>query len=501
MANYSFENISYNENLYYPRDTVNYLVKGTQASSTNLWTGNLPNGISTYSDGLTIDYFLPYAGNTSGATLNLGGIGAKPIYSGDSNTQITNEFPQYSVIRLTYIVSSALNSGNGCWKVSAYYSGSSATGTVTSVSGTTGLTGTVTTSGSLKANLKSETALTNSSTAATEVSGRVYPIVLDHDGYLAVNVPWTDSHQTIKQDGVTGATGNHYGVCSTGASTAAKTANITAGTPTLETGLRIIINFTNTNTADSPTLNINSLGAKNIFHNGTRITTGDDKALLSGVVELVYDGTQWQIVSNPSTYTRKTPVQGGTDLSLVYTGDMYNWNNSSSSFPIIATYDSVEDRWSINKTVSQITTAINAGNYVYIQDTSGVVIGSSEDIFAPLTIDGSSANDVIIFSAYDAVDNQSVNYVLDVETGSLTVSFESFSYDRASNTILGLVKPWYYHTSASTGPTTGYNSTAVAVNTITTSSGRYYAVESDVNGRMFVNVPLSTVKINDWTVE
>lgn len=55
----------------------------------------------------------------------------------------------------------------------------------------------------------------------------------------------------------------------------------------------------------------------------------------------------------------------------------------------------------------------------------------------------------------------------------------------------GVVRPWYTHTSASTGPTAGSDSTAVTVNAITTTAGKYYAVESDVNGRMFVNVPWS----------
>lgn len=375
MANYNFENISYNENLYYPRDTVNYLVKGTQTGSTNLWTGNLPPGITTYEDGLTIDYYLPHAGNTSGASLNLGSVGAKPVYLGNSTTQVTNEFPQHSVIRLTYLITSALNSGNGAWKVSAYYDYSSG-GTVTSVSGSTGLTGTVTTSGSIKANLRSETALTNSSAAATETSGRVYPIALDHDGYLAVNVPWTDSHQTIKQDGVTGATGNHYAVCPTAAFTAAKTASITSGTPTLEAGLRVIVNFENANTADSPTLNINNLGHKNIFHNGSRITTGENKALLAGAVEFVYDGTQWQFVGNY--------------LNVVN---------------------------------------LNPGTY---------------------------------------------------------------------NTIGG-VKPYKNYTVASTGPTPTSASTAITVNEITSVADKYYAVEMDSNGRMFVNVPGgTTTQIIEW---
>lgn len=61
----------------------------------------------------------------------------------------------------------------------------------------------------------------------------------------------------------------------------------------------------------------------------------------------------------------------------------------------------------------------------------------------------------------------------------------------ATNTAVGLVKPWYTHTAASSGPTTGTNATAITVNTITTTSGKYYAVEADSNGRLFVNVPWS----------
>lgn len=68
------------------------------------------------------------------------------------------------------------------------------TGTVTSVATGAGLTGgTITGSGTIKADLKSETKLTNAAAAAIETAGRVYPVALDKDGDLAVNVPWTDS--------------------------------------------------------------------------------------------------------------------------------------------------------------------------------------------------------------------------------------------------------------------------------------------------------------------
>ena len=47
-----------------------------------------------------------------------------------------------------------------------------------------------------KAKLRSETALTVDSAAATTTSGRVYPVAVDKSGYLSVNVPWTDTKNT-----------------------------------------------------------------------------------------------------------------------------------------------------------------------------------------------------------------------------------------------------------------------------------------------------------------
>lgn len=84
------------------------------------------------------------------------------------------------------------------------------TGTVTSVATGVGLTGgTITDSGTIKAKLRSETALTRDSAAATETADRVYPVAQDKSGYLAVNVPWTDTNtQTIT--GVKGSAETTY---------------------------------------------------------------------------------------------------------------------------------------------------------------------------------------------------------------------------------------------------------------------------------------------------
>lgn len=86
-------------------------------------------------------------------------------------------------------------------------------GTITGVTGGNGLTGSGT-SGSVTLNvgagtgitvetntvsakLRSSTALTVNSAAATTTSGRVYPVVPDKSGYLAVNVPWTNAVTSV----------------------------------------------------------------------------------------------------------------------------------------------------------------------------------------------------------------------------------------------------------------------------------------------------------------
>ena len=149
------------------------------------------------------------------------------------------------------------------------------------------------------------------------------------------------SHQTIKQDGITGATVNRFGTCSTDAGSASKTVSITTGTFALEAGARVSVKFTNANTASTPTLNVNSKGAKNIFHKGAQITTGNNKALLAGICDFIYDGTQWHLVGNyidtDTTYTSKAAASGGTEVSLVTTGEKATWNAKTSNTGTVKT--------------------------------------------------------------------------------------------------------------------------------------------------------------------
>lgn len=102
----------------------------------------------------------------------------------------------------------------------AWNAKTSNSGTVTKVSTGVGLTGgDITSSGTVKAKLKSETASTLDSAAMGSTASRQYAVGVDKSGYLSVNIPWTDTTVT--------SVANHY--TATGASAGTKSASGATG--------------------------------------------------------------------------------------------------------------------------------------------------------------------------------------------------------------------------------------------------------------------------------
>ena len=87
-----------------------------------------------------------------------------------------------------------------------------------------------------------------------------------------------------------------YSVCSTAAATANKT--VTASNFKLVTGAHIFVRFSYTNTASSPTLNVNGTGAKSIKYNNNTITAG--YLISNKIFEFVYTGSAWEVVGDLS---------------------------------------------------------------------------------------------------------------------------------------------------------------------------------------------------------
>lgn len=112
-----------------------------------------------------------------------------------------------------------------------------------------------------------------------------------------------------------------YGTCSTAAATAAKVVTC-AAFDKLETGVTIHVKFDNSNTASTPTLNVNSTGAKNIYKYGTTKPGATTKTSWNAgsVVSFTYDGSAWQMndhIDDTDAHVNQT-VAGVSVLSGTY---------------------------------------------------------------------------------------------------------------------------------------------------------------------------------------
>jgi len=101
-----------------------------------------------------------------------------------------------------------------------------------------------------------------------------------------------------------------YGTCATEAATAAKVVAVAGNTNwVLKNGSLITVLFSATNTAESPTLNVNGTGAKNIYYGSSQITTSNlgYAGTASRPMSFMYDGTQYRFVGwgydSNTTYT------------------------------------------------------------------------------------------------------------------------------------------------------------------------------------------------------
>lgn len=297
MANYEFDKINYENDYYYPRDTRCFLVKGTQNSVTNMWTGVLPNGMSNYptsiEEAFSIDYYLPYDSNNKGVTLNLSNKGAKKVYLNNSNEQVTNQFLAGSVVRMTYIPT--LDNMAGAWKMSTYYVDPMKeyyAGTALSLQNYTfNHNDYMDSDGTIGTRQSTSGGIIDIPYVSYNKQGHVV------GGGIRTHTVTYPSVQH-KQDGVDGNIVTHYAECSTPRNIADKVATILYGRPYLEEGLRVAIKFTEANTASNPSLNLNGLGAKPIYLNGSKIIDFPNILALHNVVELIYDGSIWHIVGD-----------------------------------------------------------------------------------------------------------------------------------------------------------------------------------------------------------
>ena len=255
-----------------------------------------------------------------------------------------------------------------------------------------------------------------------------------------------------------------YATSSTGASTQAKVATLTPNSNfSLETGVRVAVKFSAENTASSPTLNVNSSGAKTIQFRGAALTSSLYRWAANSVVEFMYDGTYWQMLGAPnntnSTYTvnnAKITLSAGTGLSG---GGDFTTNQSSAETITFSLGDS----------------GVTAGTY----GPSANVTGSNNATMSvpEITVDRYGRVTSIVNRTYTAKDT-------DTNTNT--------AHSHTAGT--GLTISGSGGTSGTTTYSANLNSTT-SLGTIGTTS-KLYAVGVDSAGKLCVNVPWTDTNTN-----
>lgn len=275
-------------------------------------------------------------------------------------------------------------------------------------------------------------------------------------------------------DANTNATHSGIGKCTTAASTAAKV--VTFPNFALATNQTILIRVDTTNTATSGvTLNVNSTGAKSVKIGGAAWSTSNQ--LNKGDYLATYDGTYWnltRIYLTDTTYSSKTAASGGADVSLVTTGEKYTWNNKQAAISDLATIRS------------------NASTGATHASSAHAPVDAEKNVQSDWSVTDTSSDAFIKNKPTIPTVN---NATLTLNVGGQTVSGNNaFTANDATNTTYNV--PSATASAYGVVKVSSVNSSAVTVNSESTTAGRYYPVELNSDGKAIVNVPWTDTDTN-----
>ena len=234
------------------------------------------------------------------------------------------------------------------------------------------------------------------------------------------------------------STGNariFYGTSNTAAGTAAKVVTCSIY-DAYTAGDILVVKFDNANTAGSPTLNVNSKGAKNIrkIYNGA-VNTLNANSEITGTCMFVYDGTQWLLTNTDynNTYTIPTSftiTANATDGLWDLTGT----NGTNAVTYALAPYSSkgTTATFYTAATNPTLTTRLNYDGYLYATKlysggTEVSVSGHTHSYLSSISwsgdtnlklkqsVNGAAATDVLQFAAGS-------NITLTGASGKLTIA-------------------------------------------------------------------------------
>lgn len=198
-----------------------------------------------------------------------------------------------------------------------------------------------------------------------------------------------------------------YAVCSTAANTNPKAVTIDS-IGSLEVGTTIIVKFTNSNSASSPTLKLNSFDAKPLYQYGTSAmgTTSSTTGWYAGaVLMLTYDGTGWVRDQGFNTDANTLP------------NVLYHYNNIKAKANITADSLICGDSSGYQKVAAGVTFDIT---YPLVWCTGALSVGSSA--YATMFLMNYDKNLGNIKSGYTSTANKVVYLVVTVSGSVCTIA-------------------------------------------------------------------------------
>lgn len=382
------------------------------------------------------------------------------------------------------------------------------------ISGSGGTSGTTTYS----ANLKDATALTIDAAAATTTSGRVYPVAVDKSGYLAVNVPWknddtksftitanANDDDVVVLSGTNGTNATTYTASHAktfGNTTAPYTAKYTSGNSTTSIsgyGASATIKIpqitvdeyghVRAGADESVTITMPSAQTIPTLSGGASAETGKyvSGVTVSGHAVTVTKGTLPTIpttLKNPESLSFGSKSYDGSSAQTITAADL--GLDSALKFHGTSKTAITDGSQTQTVTLSDNTqhTAENGcvlfyGNKEFVWNgSSWEELGNEGDYKVKQTAVSSPSASGSTSAFIDTI-SQDINGVITVTKKNLAA---------ATTTVIGGLK--LYNTA---------KTTAISPNAATTTSGRYYAVELDKDGKAFVNVPWTDTDTNTDT--
>lgn len=159
-----------------------------------------------------------------------------------------------------------------------------------------------------------------------------------------------------------------FGICTTAAGTAAKV--VTLADFSLYTGAQIAVRFNNGNTVGSPTLNVNSTGARQIVVNGTATPAAKYVAWNTYAnCTFVYDGTYWRFTGSDQDMVKTVDVE--SRVSTAETSITQNRNN-------IALKANASDVYTKTQTDGLISTEVTNRNSAIEQSAAAINLSVSQ---------------------------------------------------------------------------------------------------------------------------